>query len=676
MTLSDTKVVLCDSCGAPDKTLVYEDRRAGRVYAACQQCGLIYCQPAGAPIFRPTSRVDEQTFMLDEANDLERYSFLTDHDVLHNIVRGRMLLVNARLGGFLRLMQATGWEATGLEPDADFADKRAERYQVNIAQQHYEDIVYTDGTFDLIVGFNVLNTVISAKHFLEKVVRELKPGGYAYFEVPSLDWVLRRGRNVVLASNFIYSRGSLEALLLHHGLCPTLLVESADHLRVVALRRDNLEVEARAKLDSLRGEVNRFRSLNQRPLTQWLMAVPGGLRREYTRDAHNFVPNLMRRMGISERYIERLPYVPISHTSASKRQLIHFGIHDKGNAGDTLLFGATRQVFDNGNNPYNWSLERLHAKVLPSTIARINSTARGVIIGGGGLLIRDTGANANSGWQWNCPIDQLRHIKVPLVVFGIGYNRFRDQSDFDPLFWDHIQETIRRSVFFSLRNTGSIKQLAPYLEDESLRDKLMYQPCPTTLIRYLYPQAYVRRDGSRRRLALNIAFDRHWLRFQGQENSILTQIARAAKRATAMGWEVVAALHCKSDRNFLPWLIREQVAFEEVALFDAEVPQILEFYSRIDLAVGMRGHSQMIPFGAGAAIISLVSHNKLQYFLDDLGHSDWGLEIFTPDLEGRLVEMIGTIGQNLQEVQNEIGRLQEHLWAITQQNVQTILTAL
>ena len=42
----------------------------------------------------------------------------------------------------------------------------------------------------------------------------------------------------------------------------------------------------------------------------------------------------------------------------------------------------------------------------------------------------------------------------------------------------------------------------------------------------------------------------------------------------------------------------------------------------IDLVIGMRGHSQMIPFGVGCKILTLGTHNKMKYFLDDISSPD------------------------------------------------------
>lgn len=43
--------------------------------------------------------------------------------------------------------------------------------------------------------------------------------------------------------------------------------------------------------------------------------------------------------------------------------------------------------------------------------------------------------------------------------------------------------------------------------------------------------------------------------------------------------------------------------------------------------MGMRGHAQMIPFGLNTKIISLGSHEKLKYFLEDIDALDWYIDV-------------------------------------------------
>jgi hypothetical protein len=60
----------------------------------------------------------------------------------------------------------------------------------------------------------------------------------------------------------------------------------------------------------------------------------------------------------------------------------------------------------------------------------------------------------------------LREIQVPLALFAVGYNRFRGQKDFDPIFTDHLRLLAEKCVYIGLRNHGSIEAVKNYLPQD------------------------------------------------------------------------------------------------------------------------------------------------------------------------------------------------------------------
>lgn len=370
--------------------------------------------------------------------------------------------------------------------------------------------------------------------------------------------------------------------------------------------------------------------------------------------------------------LSQIPIINLPVQLIRGKYLAHFGLHNPGNAGDTLLFLAVRKLFDDVNGSEHWKLEQLWDEITESTINRLNKRSKGIIIGGGGLLLRDTNENQKSGWQWSCSIDQIRQIQVPIVVFAIGYNRFRNQEDFDPIFQEHIQETVSRSLFFGLRNHGSIRALTPYLED-SLISKLQFQPCPTTILSYLYPEKVSKLlEQGKQELTLNMSFDRRQLRFGLDEDKILTSIARAMKWANQKGWKINLTIHCPGDDYIEPWLLKEQVVFHKIQLGGLPPQTVLDFYSKMPLTIGMRGHSQMIPFGMGNAIISLISHDKLGFFLEDINHPEWGIDIHSKNMQDELIEKIQFIDTHRLLVKKQIEESKAMLWNQTLVNFKLI----
>lgn len=331
------------------------------------------------------------------------------------------------------------------------------------------------------------------------------------------------------------------------------------------------------------------------------------------------------------------------------------------------MFIATRLLYENRFGAQNWTKLPVRSEVLASDVDRINDRAKAVLVGGGGLIIPDSVAQSRSGWQWNIAIEDLRRLERPLILSAVGYNNFHGQSGFAEKFAEHVVETVRKSVFVGLRNTGSIRSLTDHLPAE-LAGKLRYQPCPTTVLSYLLPQ-YDRNPAPARHLSINLAFDRVERRFNGKVEDCVRDIADAAKHMVANGWKATVALHDPRDRFFLPLLRNAGLNFDIVDIAHSGMPAIMEFYAGTDLTIGMRGHGQMVPFGLKRPIFTLSSHPKMNYFLEDIGQQDWGVDIREPGFKDALVAGMEAVTANPAATRATIENAQAKLWATMQENL-------
>lgn len=353
------------------------------------------------------------------------------------------------------------------------------------------------------------------------------------------------------------------------------------------------------------------------------------------------------------------------------KSLVHVGLHVPANAGDTLLFPVVRKLIEARIGSCSWDLQHLRKDVDMRFARYVNRHARAVVIGGGGLFLSDTNRNPNSGWQWNCPVGVLEAIDVPIIVFAVGYNRFRGQEEFSDIFTRHLNLLAEKSAFFGIRNTGSIKALTRYLR-EDLKSKPVFQPCPTTLLKTIYDLPSVDPFTRGKRLAINVAADRSGLRFAGSEHSIYNAMAHSLKWAQQNGWRVTVLLHYRGDDCIIPYLTDSGVAFDVVDLEAKPNKAILDFYAAMPLTLGMRGHSQMIPFGVGNQIISLISHDKLGWFLDDIGHPEWGVDVASDALADKIIAKISYMYDNRDEVRSQTEAAQKQLLEITGRNLSAI----
>ncbi|MDA7840050.1 polysaccharide pyruvyl transferase family protein [Luminiphilus sp.] len=374
------------------------------------------------------------------------------------------------------------------------------------------------------------------------------------------------------------------------------------------------------------------------------------------------------------------------HTRSSDvnaKRLLHIGVHNSANrnAGDTLLFPVVRKAFEAMLGPCDWVLRQAWELFTEEDASRINREFDGIIIGGGGLLLRDQAGSdvVHSGWQWNSTVTALQALSVPVIVFAIGYNRFRGQADFAPVFKDHIRMLSEKSAFFSLRNTGSINGLKDYLLAEQ-HDKLVRQFCPTTVLWQLYPEyrelMQSHDEKSSHVLAFNAAFDRAHLRFGDKADEILMNVARALLVAQQRGWSIILTAHKTIDRQFEGYLDRVGVTFDTVDLTEASPEEIITFYAQIDFALGMRGHAQMIPFGLRRPIMSIISHDKMRFLLEDIERADWGVEVSSPDFIERVERALAAIEKDREAIHLDLAAVQQGVWEETKSNFQLIAHAL
>lgn len=367
----------------------------------------------------------------------------------------------------------------------------------------------------------------------------------------------------------------------------------------------------------------------------------------------------------------------LRHPSEANTQrgsrLLHVGAFVEGNAGDVLLPIVLRDLFDKvSHSDLSWRLNHAHPLFESANVKKAN-TSKGVVIGGGGLFLRDTNSNDNSGWQWNCSVKNLEQIEVPIAVFAVGYNRFRGQEDFAPIFKEHLHVLAEKSVYIGLRNQGSIRAVREYLPP-NLRTKVRFQPCMTTLISNIYPDLLPPSSDDTFRIAVNAAFDRPEMRFPEDEIGVLRRICEGIKRGGEDA-EIDFVSHCIEDTQILPFAREAGISHRHVSLLGASAAEIIRYYASVDLVIGMRGHAQMIPFGCGTPIISLISHDKLRWFLDDIDRTSWGVEVSSSDVSSQLTSLIHDVRADPLSFKEDIAGIQSDLWQTSRRNVLEAITA-
>jgi hypothetical protein len=357
-------------------------------------------------------------------------------------------------------------------------------------------------------------------------------------------------------------------------------------------------------------------------------------------------------------------------------RLFHFDIKTFGNYGDTLLFEAVRQLFNGfGGGQYFeiYDSRPLRDPVGPALVSSINDSADAVVVGGGGLFLRDTNPNDRSGWQWNISVELLKKLKKPLIVFAVGNNRFIGQEDFTSTFREHVNLTMDRSIFFGLRNTGSIETIRPYLAEQS-RDRVEFQPCPTTLGRYLFPDLWRPESDRDRHLGLQALVGRRQRRAGFDPDRIYADLIDVARRLVRDGWTLESTPYSRGDMIFADLATDAGLPMEEARLFGDPngLYKGVEVSARLPYLLGTRGHAQMVPFGMGTIPLSVQVHDKLGYFAKDIGHPELAIDPRQDDFPTQLYRTIRDTHENRAQLRSELDLARERFLKISLTNLATI----
>lgn len=119
----------------------------------------------------------------------------------------------------------------------------------------------------------------------------------------------------------------------------------------------------------------------------------------------------------------------------------------------------------------------------------------------------------------NSNMVKLQNLTLCLQSDIIILQVMNEVSYLNPMF-----EDLFREAFFRLRNQGSVREIQSFLDD-NLKDKVVYQPCPMMIARYLYPE--LPRKTKTGEIAYNIALGRAKLKIADKtDDEILNQIAQ------------------------------------------------------------------------------------------------------------------------------------------------------
>lgn len=102
----------------------------------------------------------------------------------------KVLDIGCSTGHFLTYIKDFVGERVGLELNEDEVEYIRNNLDFKVYDQPIGEVDIKEGPFDLITSFQVLEHIDDPQSFLEAIVKNLKPDGYLYLELPNLDDVL------------------------------------------------------------------------------------------------------------------------------------------------------------------------------------------------------------------------------------------------------------------------------------------------------------------------------------------------------------------------------------------------------------------------------------------------------------------------------------------------------
>lgn len=258
-----------------------------------------------------------------------------------------------------------------------------------------------------------------------------------------------------------------------------------------------------------------------------------------------------------------------------------------------------------------------------------------IVVGGGGLILPDSGPNMTSCWQWIISKECIEKINKPIYVLSIGYNLFFNQTmdmpsrensntkDRIPIFKDNITTLINKAKVFTLRHNDDVEKVLSIVGEE-YREKVGYEKCATVwyVNKYWKPLMNNVKEEDKF-IAIEIKDDRQWRRYYKiGKGKYYAELKKVVEYLIKNNKKILYLSH-DGSRDFFNYLKNQGVNIPYLANNCANETKIRDNYEKIHTIMCSAGHSQMIGNGCGVKIISLITHPKIRNYCDDIGNEDF-----------------------------------------------------
>jgi polysaccharide pyruvyl transferase WcaK-like protein len=269
-----------------------------------------------------------------------------------------------------------------------------------------------------------------------------------------------------------------------------------------------------------------------------------------------------------------------------------------------------------------------------------------LVIGGGGII---HGAHWPNGWFWLIEKDLIKQIKIPFIVYGVGYNYWEEEGGIAQKGIDHLKETIKHSAYFSVRNDGSAKRILKHtgIDAPAIPDPGFHINLNTEYDRKI-KEPYV---------IIQIANDKPESRFGSLEKreSFISDMKNICE-SLGKNRKVLLAPHVPDDVSISNEIAHdiENVEVWNFAYYAFDnSKESLAFYKYADFAIAMRGHGQIVPIAFGTPVIALENHPKHRGLMEELDLLDYNVKVDHVDFKKELEEAIEKLLTNIKSLEGK-----------------------
>jgi SAM-dependent methyltransferase len=211
-------------CGSSDVEVIGDRDRDGRPLRTtiCRRCGLVWSNPR--PAAEEVRRYYSNEYRLDYKGRATpslrhvarsgRGAMNRYRELLPYLKRGdRILDAGAGGGEVVYVLRRFGFEASGLEPDEQYARHAREMLGVPLVTGFVQDVSFAPGSFDAITMYHALEHVEDPSAILAKLRSWLTATGILIVEVPNVEArCIAPGHRFHFAHFYNFSRATLERL--------------------------------------------------------------------------------------------------------------------------------------------------------------------------------------------------------------------------------------------------------------------------------------------------------------------------------------------------------------------------------------------------------------------------------------------------------------------------------